>query len=112
MSASKAKEAEQIRLKPYPTVSGVRNWTMAARDAVAAACGQGEETWKRTNVVERAGQAFEGLAASDMGFVSLDNKRSAATSAVAQGDGSQHIYNRIEQMVKDDLMIKGRQNTF
>ena len=45
-------------------------------------------------------------------FVSLDSKLSLAISAVIQGDVSQDIYNRTEQMARAGLMITGRQQHF
>ena len=65
-----------------------------------AASGQGKVAWEWILEVERAGVTFEYLATPGKGFVSLDDKLSAAISLILTGDIGQDIYNQAEAMKK------------
>ena len=87
---TKSKEADHIKLPPFPQPENYRNWKIKVRDAIMAASRFPDKTFQWVNKVWEEGRKVEDLADTEK-YVTLDAKLLSALSNIAVGELARKI---------------------
>ena len=105
---SKSKEADHIKLPPFPQPESYRNWKIKVRDAIMAASRFPHKPFKWVNKVWEEGSKVEDLADTEK-YVTLDAKLLSALSNIAIGELARKIDTFKEKESLNNRPVRGRQ---
>lgn len=98
---------EKIDIKPWPSITGFRNWKLSFKKQVAAASRFSQEAFAWITEVEKA-DSFQ--ASEDSGaFPQLDAKLSAELDKILSGEFLKQVQVKETALSMEGKMIKGRQ---
>ena len=105
---TKSKEADHIKLPPFPQPESYRNWKIKVRDAIIAASRFPDKTFEWVNKVWEEGRKVEDLADTEK-YVTLDAKLLSALSNIAVGELARKIDTLKEKESLNNRPVRGRQ---
>ena len=105
---TKSKEADHIKLPPFPQPENYRNWKIKVRDAIMAASRFPDKTFNWVNKVWEEGRKVEDLADTEK-YVTLDAKLLSALSNIAVGELARKIDTFKEKESLNNRPVRGRQ---
>ena len=107
-SENNAKEADHIKVPPFPYPESYRDWKIKVRDAVRAASKTPDKAFVWINKVWKEGTVTADLVDPE-GFTTLDAKLLSALSNICSGEFARKVNTFKEKESAADRPVRGRQ---
>ena len=107
-SESNAKEADHIKVPPFPYPESYRDWKIKVRDAVRAASKTPDKAFAWINKVWKEGTVTADLVDPE-GFTTLDAKLLSALSNICSGEIARKVNTFKEKESAADRPVRGQQ---